>query len=72
MPYRGVRGRGLARLHEERGGEILRLLVERYLGDTTSSLARWLLSRADSEAAIAIEPMTFLSWDFQERMRPAS
>jgi hypothetical protein len=72
MPYRGVRGRGLASLHEGRGEEVLRLLVERYLDGPASPLADWLLSRADDEVAIAVQPATFLSWDFQERMRPAT
>jgi hypothetical protein len=67
-PYRGVRGQGLAELHDGRGEEILRLLIDRYLEDPASRLARWLLSRAGEETAIAIEPLTLLSWDFRERM----
>ena len=71
-PYRGVRGRALAELREERGEEILRLLIDRYLEDPNSRLARWLLSRARHETAIAIEPLTLLSWDFRERMGDAT
>jgi hypothetical protein len=67
-PYRGVRGQGLAELHDERGEEILRLLIDRYLEDPNSRFARWLLSRARQETAIAIEPLTLLSWDYRERM----
>jgi nitroimidazol reductase NimA-like FMN-containing flavoprotein (pyridoxamine 5'-phosphate oxidase superfamily) len=70
-PYRGVRGRGSAELHDDRGEEILRLLIDRYLGDTTSRLARFLVSRARQETAIAIEPLTLLSWDYRERMGDA-
>jgi nitroimidazol reductase NimA-like FMN-containing flavoprotein (pyridoxamine 5'-phosphate oxidase superfamily) len=70
-PYRGVRGQALAELHDERGEEILRLLIDRYLEDPTSRLARWLLSRVRQETAIAIEPLTLLSWDFRERMGDA-
>jgi nitroimidazol reductase NimA-like FMN-containing flavoprotein (pyridoxamine 5'-phosphate oxidase superfamily) len=70
-PYRGVRGQGLAQLYDERGEEILRLLIDRYLEDPNSRLARWLLSRAPQETAIAIEPQTLLSWDFRERMGDA-
>jgi hypothetical protein len=69
FPYHGVRGQARATLHDERGGEILRLLIERYLGDATSRFARWLLGRARSETAIALEPRTLVSWDFGERMR---
>jgi hypothetical protein len=71
-PYRGVRGQALAELRDERGEEILRLLIDRYLEDPTSQLARWLLSRARHETAIAIEPLTLLSWDFRERMGDAT
>ena len=67
-PYRGVRGKGVAELHDDGGEEILRLLIERYLEDPNSRLARWLLSRASDETAIAIEPLTLLSWDFRDRM----
>jgi hypothetical protein len=71
-PYRGVRGRGVAELHDERGAEILQLLIDRYLQDPTSQFARWLRSRARNETAIAIEPLTLLSWDFRERMGDAA
>ncbi len=70
-PYRGVRGQASASLHPERGEEILRKLVSRYLGDSPTPFSRWLLERADSETAIALEPRSLLSWDFQERMGAA-
>jgi hypothetical protein len=66
--YRGVRGQALAELRDERGEEILRLLIDRYLEDPTSQLARWLLSRVRHETAIAIEALTLVSWDYRERM----
>lgn len=67
-PYRGVRGRARATLHPDRGEEILRRLIDRYLGGSDSELARLLLSRSESETAIEIEPMTRLSWDYRDRM----
>lgn len=70
-PYRGVRGPGLATLHDDRGGEILRTLIDRYLGSSTSKLANFLLARIEHETAIAIEPEALVSWDYQERMREA-
>ncbi len=69
LPYHGLRGQALASLHDDRGEEILRLLIERYLGDPSSGLARWLLGRADSETAIALAPRTLVSWDYRKRMR---
>jgi nitroimidazol reductase NimA-like FMN-containing flavoprotein (pyridoxamine 5'-phosphate oxidase superfamily) len=70
-PYRGVRGQALASLHDERGPETLALLIDLYLGDRTSELARWLLGRAESETAIALEPRSLVSWDYRERMGAA-
>ena len=67
-PYRGVRGQGVATLQEDRGEEVLRTLIDRYLEDPTSQLAAFLLARVDDEVAIAIEPRTLVSWDYRERM----
>ena len=71
-PYRGVRGTALAALHNERGEEILRALIERYLGDSTSRLAKFLLARVSRETAISLEPQALLSWDYQARMGAAA
>jgi nitroimidazol reductase NimA-like FMN-containing flavoprotein (pyridoxamine 5'-phosphate oxidase superfamily) len=72
MPYRGVRGRGRARLDAARGKPMLRRLVQRYLGSEDTSFARWLLSREEPEVAIAIEIEQLSSWDFTERMEGRS
>jgi hypothetical protein len=71
-PYRGVRGPGLATLHDDRGEEILRMLIDRYQKDSTSRLAAFLLARVEHETAIAIEPQMLVSWDYQERMGGAA
>jgi hypothetical protein len=71
-PYRGVRGKALARLDDSRGEEILRVVIARYLGESESRLSRWLLARVENETAVAIEPQTLLSWDYTGRMEPAS
>ena len=42
-PYRGVRGQAIASLEDDRAESVLRLLIERYLGDSNSKLASWLL-----------------------------
>ena len=67
-PYFGVRGTGTATLHSDRGEEVLRELIDRYLANTDSKIARFLLERAEHETAIAIEPETLVSWDYRERM----
>ena len=56
-------------MREDRGEEILRMLIDRYLEDSNSQLAALLLSRVEHEVAVAIEPQTLVSWDYQERMR---
>lgn len=69
-PYRGVRGRGRATLDRAGGGEILRTLLGRYDISPRGGLGQWLLSRLDTEVAIAIEPTWLGSWDFTKRMSP--
>lgn len=68
-PYRGARGQGTARLDAGAGEEVLRALIARYLGDDTSELARWLLTRVDREVAIEIVPTRLTTWDYTRRMR---
>jgi nitroimidazol reductase NimA-like FMN-containing flavoprotein (pyridoxamine 5'-phosphate oxidase superfamily) len=70
-PYRGVRGQGIATVHPGLGEKILHVLIDRYLGDSTSPPAPLLLARAEHEVAIAIEPRSLTSWDFTDRMRDA-
>ncbi len=68
MPYRGVRGQGVAKLLREEAADVLPRLINRFLGDSNRSLADWLLSRVDHEFAIQIEPQWITSWDFAQRM----
>lgn len=70
-PYRGVRGRAMARLEPEGAGPLLERLLRRYLGSTESSLGRFLLARADEELVVRLEPLGFSSWDYSERMGDA-
>lgn len=71
-PYRGIRGTATAQLHAERGEEVLRRLLGRYVGDLETPFARSLLVKSATETAIAIEPRTLVSWDFRERMGAAA
>ena len=68
-PYRGVRGKGTATLHPERGAEILERLLDRYAILPGSRLASMLLAKADQEVAIRIVPQRLSSWDFSRRMK---
>ncbi|REJ81133.1 MAG: pyridoxamine 5'-phosphate oxidase family protein [Acidobacteria bacterium] len=67
-PYRGVRAKGLATVLPERGEEILRRLIERYLGTDSPELQRFLLGRSDDEVAIELRPERRTTWDFSDRM----
>ena len=67
-PYHGVRGQGMATLISEGAGDVLNQVIDRYLGETNSSLAQWLLSRVDDEVIIKVEPQRFFSWDYRNRM----
>lgn len=69
-PYHGVRGQGTATLGGDGAGEVLRLVIARYLGDSNSSLANWLLSREQEEVLIRVTPKRFFSWDYRDRMEP--
>ena len=70
-PYYGVRGQGTAELQPLGEDPALKQLVERYVGDTESSFARWLLSRSAEELIITIVPHRLYSWDYRERMAGA-
>lgn len=67
-PYYGVRGQGEATLTPDEHGRVLRQMLQRYLDGEESSLAQWLLSRADGEMLITIRPLRLFSWDYRDRM----
>jgi nitroimidazol reductase NimA-like FMN-containing flavoprotein (pyridoxamine 5'-phosphate oxidase superfamily) len=69
MPYRGVRGQGVARLSRAEGPAVLLRLVDRYLHTRESAFARWLISRQQDEVAIRIDPEWLTAWDFSARMQ---
>ncbi len=67
-PYLGVRGRATGIIHANRGEEILRILLLRYLGDFETPPGPLLLAKVQSEVAIEIRPETLVSWDYRQRM----
>lgn len=68
IPYRGVRGRGLARCSMAPDKVALEKMLNRYVSGTDNALAEWLLGRSSAEAIIEIEPSWLTSWDFSNRM----
>ena len=76
FPYRGVRGYGKASIVENKGEEILRMLIQKYLigKETTISslkLYKLLLSKEhlQNEVAIEIIPSAMFKWDYKKRMK---
>jgi nitroimidazol reductase NimA-like FMN-containing flavoprotein (pyridoxamine 5'-phosphate oxidase superfamily) len=76
FPYRGVRGYGKASIVENKGEEILRMLIQKYLTgkETTISslkLYKLLLSKEhlQNEVAIEIIPSAMFKWDYKKRMK---
>jgi hypothetical protein len=67
-PYKGVRGRGIAELIPSAASTLLPRLIDRYLGDTNAPLAKWLLSRMESETVIRISDIRVTTWDYTPRM----
>jgi len=71
-PYLGVRGRGYAEVMPASTKPVLKSLIKRYMGTLDSSLARWLLSRPDTELTLALDPCWITSWDYAKRMNKGS
>jgi hypothetical protein len=67
-PYCGVRGRAKVTITTDGAPALLGELCERYLGATDSDLARWLLSRAENEVLLVLDPHEITTWDYRRRM----
>lgn len=71
-PYRGVRGNGTATVDPDPQKDVLRALLERYLGTTESDFGRWLLRDDRREVTLTIDPAVVSGWDFTDRMTGAT
>ena len=67
-PYLGVRGKAEVAVLNTDSRQMLEGLINRYLDDTNSELARWLLGRSDDELIIELSPQWITSWDYSARM----
>jgi len=67
-PYCGIRGQATAKVIESKGDEILKILLNRYLGGLNSPLARELMNRRVPEVAIELTPVKVYQWDYSMRM----
>lgn len=67
-PYRGIRGYGDAKIHKDMGEKILDALIDRYLDNRQSKLAKFLRKNIETEVAIEITPRRIFSYDYSKRM----
>ncbi len=68
-PYKGTRGSGVAKIVEDRGEEILNLVMKKYLGDKVSTLQKILKKNSKNEVAIEITPKKLFHYDYSTRMK---
>ncbi len=68
-PYKGTRGSGVAKIVEDRGEEILNILMKKYLGDKVSTLQKILKKNSKNEVAIEITPKKLFHYDYSTRMK---
>ena len=68
-PYKGVRGTGSARIIQDKGQEILKMVMSKYLGDKESTLSKFLEKNSSSEVAIEITPAKLFVYDYTKRMK---
>jgi len=68
-PYKGMRGKGNARILNETGAYVLDLLIDKYLGKKESTLSKFLRNNSKTEVAIEITPQKIFHYDYSERMK---
>ena len=68
-PYKGVRGKGVARILEDKGSKILTILIDKYLEKKESKLSQLLKKNSKTEVAIEITPKGIFNYDYSKRMK---
>ncbi len=72
LPYKGVKGRGVARISENKDWNrpIIEKIIVKYLGTLDNPLALMLLENAKKGVQVVIEitPKFFSAWDFGKSM----
>ena len=70
-PYKGIRGKGITKIIEEKGTRILSVLMDKYLERKESKLSEYLRNNSETEVAIEITPNKIFSYDYSKRMEGA-
>jgi nitroimidazol reductase NimA-like FMN-containing flavoprotein (pyridoxamine 5'-phosphate oxidase superfamily) len=68
-PYKGTRGEGTVEILDEKGQEILAILIQKYLGDKESVLSSFLKNNSKTEVAVEISPQKIFNYDYSKRMK---
>lgn len=68
-PYKGVRGNGSAKILDDMGKDVLKILMKKYLGEKESSLSKFLKSNSHNEVALEITPKNLFYYDYSARMK---
>jgi nitroimidazol reductase NimA-like FMN-containing flavoprotein (pyridoxamine 5'-phosphate oxidase superfamily) len=68
-PYKGTRGEGTVEILDEKGEEILEILIQKYLGKKESILSSFLKNNSNTEVAIEISPQKIFNYDYSKRMK---
>jgi nitroimidazol reductase NimA-like FMN-containing flavoprotein (pyridoxamine 5'-phosphate oxidase superfamily) len=68
-PYKGVRGQGEAKILDNMGKDILKILMDKYLGKKESNLSQFLKQKSYSEVSIEITPKKIFKYDYSQRMK---
>lgn len=68
-PYKGIRGEGTVKILNDKGIDILEILIGKYLGEKESTLSKYLKTNLNTEVAIEITPQKIYSYDYSKRMK---
>ena len=60
---------GTVEILDEKGQEILAILIQKYLGDKESVLSSFLKNNSKTEIAIEISPQKIFNYDYSKRMK---
>jgi nitroimidazol reductase NimA-like FMN-containing flavoprotein (pyridoxamine 5'-phosphate oxidase superfamily) len=68
-PYKGIRGEGTVKILNDKGMDILKILMDKYLGEKESALSKYLKTNSNTEVAIEITPQKIYRYDYSKRMK---
>ena len=70
-PYKGIRGEGTVKISNDKGMDILEILIGKYLGEKESTPSKLLRDNSKTEVAIEITSQKIFNYDYSKRMKGA-